>query len=184
VGQGSFLIGGGALGARGFSLLELMVVLALALGLAALAVPSYQGLLQRWALSTEAQALVEDLRHARAQALARGQPVSVCPSVDGQVCATHADWGQGWLIFLDADGNRVLAGEDRVLRQHRVAASIESITSNSGASRAGLTYQPNGQARAAGQGLSLRGAAAGSRLVCISMQGRAVVRPEGQTQCA
>ena len=161
-----------------------MIVLALALGLATLAIPSYQGLLQRWALSTEAHALVEDLRHARAQALSRGQPVSVCPSVDGQACATHADWGRGWLIFLDVDGNRVRSGEDRLLRQHRVASAIESITSNSSALRAGLTYQPNGQARAAGQGLSLRGVNTGSRLVCISMQGRAAVRPEGQSQCA
>lgn len=163
-----------------------MVVLALALVLAALALPSYQGLLQRWALSHEAQALVDDLRHARAQALSRGQPISICPSADGAACAAHTDWGLGWLIFLDFDANRVIGTGETVLRQHRVTPAIGSITSNSAASRAGLTFQPNGQARAAGQALSLQGvgAAPAKRLVCISMQGRASVRPEGQILCS
>ncbi len=170
---------------RGFSLLELMVVLALTLVLAALGLPSYQGLLQRWALNHEAQALVDDLRHARAQAMARGQPVSICPSADGVVCSAHADWGWGWLVFLDLDANRVIAAGETVLRQHRVTPAIGSITSNASVSRAGLTFQPNGQARAAGQALSLQsaGAVPARRLVCISMQGRASVRPEGQVQC-
>jgi type IV fimbrial biogenesis protein FimT len=109
---------------QGFSLLELMVVLALALVLTALAVPSYQGLMQRWALSREAQTLVDDLRHARAQALARGQPVSICPSIDGLACAAHADWGRGWMIFLDAQADRLIASGDTVLRQHRVSSAV------------------------------------------------------------
>jgi len=184
VNKGSFFVGRGASGVRGFSLLELMVVLALASVLATLAIPSYQALLQRWALRTEAQALVDDLRHARAQALSRGQSVSICPSVDGRMCAAHADWGHGWLIFLDLDANRVIAATELVLRQHRVTSTIRSISSNSNASLAGLTFAPNGQARGAGQGLTLLGAGTSRRLVCVSMQGRAVMRPEGQTQCA
>lgn len=171
---------------QGFSLLELMVVLALALVLTALAVPSYQGLMQRWALSREAQTLVDDLRHARAQALARGQPVSICPSIDGLACAAHADWGRGWMIFLDAQADRLIASGDTVLRQHRVSSAVRSISSNSGSARAGLTFHPNGQARAAGQALSLQsqGSAPVQRLVCISMQGRASVRSEGRTECS
>lgn len=171
---------------QGFSLLELMVVLALALVLTALAVPSYQGLMQRWALSREAQTLVDDLRHARAQALARGQPVSICPSIDRLACAAHADWGRGWMIFLDAQADRLIASGDTVLRQHRVSSAVRSISSNSGSARAGLTFHPNGQARAAGQALSLQsqGAAPVQRLVCISMQGRASVRSEGRTECS
>ena len=163
-----------------------MLVLALIALLSTLAFPAYQGLLHRWAISREAQTLVEDLRHARAQALLRGQAVSICPSVDGASCATHADWGQGWLIFLDPDANRERSASEAVLHQHRVTPSVGSISSNSGAARAGLTYQPNGQARAAGQALTLRGAsnASPARLICVSMQGRASVRPEGQSQCA
>lgn len=173
-------------GARGFTLLEVMLVLSLVLLLAALAVPAYQPLLARWALTTEAQTLVEDLRHARSQALARGRTVSVCPSAEGRSCGDHSDWGRGWIIFIDVNADRTLQADELVLRQHQVSGAVGAITSNSKSSKAGLSYQANGQARAAGQGLSLSAPAApgSSRLICISMQGRASLRSQGQTQCS
>jgi type IV fimbrial biogenesis protein FimT len=160
-----------------------MVVLGLTLALATLAQPSLRGLLLRWALEAEAQTLLDDLRYARTQALVRAQAVSICPTVDGLACAGHGDWGLGWMVFLDAQANRVPGAGKLVLRQHQPSASVQAITSNASALRAGLTYQPTGAARAAGQSLRL---VAGSalRLVCISMQGRATLRPEGQVQCA
>ena len=170
--------------AGGFSLLELLVVLSLALALAGLALPSFRTLLVRWALQTEGQALVDDLRFARTQAVTLGQPVSICPSTDGAACATHADWGQGWLVFIDADASRTLTPGKRLLRQHQPASPVRSISSNGTSARAGLTYQPTGAARAAGQTVRLHGRGSGLRLVCISMQGRASLRPEGQAQCA
>ncbi len=168
---------------RGFSLLELLVVLTLALALAALALPSFRMLIVRWALQTEGQALVDDLRFARTQAVMLGQPVSICPSADGATCATHADWGRGWLVFIDPDVDRSVDSGDRLLRQHQPAAAVQSISSNGASDRAGLTYQPTGAARAAGQTVSLHGRGSGLRLVCVSMQGRASLRPDGQTQC-
>jgi prepilin-type N-terminal cleavage/methylation domain-containing protein len=48
----------------GFSLLELMLVMALALTLLAMALASWRGLLERWTLRTQAQILVEDMRYA------------------------------------------------------------------------------------------------------------------------
>jgi type IV fimbrial biogenesis protein FimT len=168
---------------RGFSLLELMVVLSLALALAALALPSFRSLAVRWSLQAEGQALVDDLRFARTQAVTLGQPVSICPSTDGTVCATHADWGRGWLVFMDADASRTLTPGKRLLRQHQPASAVQSISSNATSARAGLTYQPTGAARAAGQTVRLTGRGSGWRLVCISMQGRASLRPQGQTQC-
>jgi type IV fimbrial biogenesis protein FimT len=168
---------------RGFSLLELLVVLSLALALAALALPSFRSLVVRWALQTEGQALVDDLRFARTQAVMLGQPVSICPSADGATCATHADWGRGWLMFIDPDADRMIDTDDRLLRQHQPSSAVQAISSNATARRAGLTYQPTGAARAAGQTVRLQGRGSGLRLVCISMQGRASLRPDGQTQC-
>lgn len=170
--------------AGGFSLLELLVVLTLALALAALALPSFRTLIVRWALQTEGQALVDDLRFARTQAVMLGQPVSICPSTDGAACATHADWGRGWVVFIDPDLDRAVDSGERLLRQHQPAAAVQSISSNGASDRAGLTYQPTGAARAAGQTVRLNGRGSGWRLVCISMQGRPSLRPEGQTQCA
>lgn len=168
---------------RGFSLLELLVVLGLALALAALALPSFRSLVVRWVLQTEGQALVDDLRFARTQAVTQGQPVSICPSTDGATCADHADWGRGWLMFIDTDANRMIDAGDRLIRQHQPSSAVQSIVSNGTARRAGLTYQPTGMARAAGQTVRLTGRGPLVRLVCISMQGRASLRSVGQTQC-
>jgi type IV fimbrial biogenesis protein FimT len=167
----------------GFTLLELMVVLGLTLALATLAQPSLRGLLLRWTLETEAQILLDDLRYARTQAIVRGQAVSICPTLDGLACAGHGDWGRGWVIFLDAEANLLPGASKLVLRRHQPSASVQAITSNASALRAGLSYQPTGAARAAGQSLRLLAGSA-LRLVCISMQGRAALRPEGQTQCS
>jgi type IV fimbrial biogenesis protein FimT len=182
--QRSVMLRPGGAGA-GFSLLELMLVMAVALTLVALALPSWRGLLERWTLRTEAQTWVDDLRYARAQAIGRAHPVSICPSVDGSRCASHADWASGWLVFLDPDANRVVDSGERVLRQHQPDPALRSMTSNA-TTRPGLTYQPTGMARAAGQTLRLsgRGSPPAQRLICVSMQGRAALQAEGATSCS
>lgn len=169
----------------GFSLLELMLVMALALTLLAMALASWRGLLERWTLRTQAQILVEDMRYARAQAIWRAQPVSICPSVSGSSCAGHVDWASGWLVFLDPDGNRVVDPGERVLRQHLPDPALRSMSSNA-TGRPGLTYQPTGMARAAGQTLRLSGSGSppSQRIVCVSMQGRAALQAEGATSCS
>jgi type IV fimbrial biogenesis protein FimT len=168
--------------ARGFSLLELMVVTAMALALAALALPSWRSLLDRWTLRTEAQALVDDLRYARTQALARAQPVSLCLSGDGSRCASQGS--SGWLVFLDPDADRQLGAGESVLRQHQARSQELLIRSNH--ARPVLTYQSTGLARSAAQTLTLAVSASGSarRLICISLQGRPALQAEGVVSCS
>ena len=166
--------------ARGFSLLELMVVTAIALALAALALPSWRSLLERWMLRAQAQALVDDLRYARTQALARAQPVSLCLSGQASRCASA---GQiGWLVFLDPDGDRQLGLGESVLRQHQLDPQRLFIRSNH--ARAVLTYQSTGLARAAAQTLTLSATGGARRLICISLQGRPALQAEEVASCS
>lgn len=85
----------------GFTLVELVVTLAVAAILLALATPSFAELLRRNRLAAANNELITALNTARAEALRRGRPVSICASKDQSSCLGSADWRTGWIIFED-----------------------------------------------------------------------------------
>jgi len=74
----------------GFTLIELMITIAVAAILLAIAVPSFTGLLNRNNASAEATELVAALNLARSEAIKRNRTVGVS--------AINGNWGQGYLI--------------------------------------------------------------------------------------
>src|SRR5699024_6146069 len=92
------------LGERGFTLLELMITLAVMAVLAVIAIPSYKGLTQRNALATAATSLVGSLYFARGQAIMQGHPVVLCKSADGIDCSDSGGWDQCWIIYAALEG--------------------------------------------------------------------------------
>lgn len=87
--------------APGFTLVELMVTLAVVAILLAVATPSFADLLRANRIAAANNALVTSLHVARAEALRRGRPVTVCPSVDQRSCSGSLQWGSGWVVFED-----------------------------------------------------------------------------------
>ncbi|MDO8812680.1 MAG: GspH/FimT family pseudopilin [Gallionella sp.] len=75
----------------GFTLPELLIVLAVAGILAAIAVPSFQSLTQSQQVKNASFELFSNLSLARSEAIKRNANVTVAPLVAG-------DWGQGWAI--------------------------------------------------------------------------------------
>jgi type IV fimbrial biogenesis protein FimT len=71
----------------GFSLIELLVVIAITGIVAALAVPSYQDMLERNRLKQAAESLAADMKYARTEAIKR--------STDLQLTLTTATWCYG-----------------------------------------------------------------------------------------
>jgi type IV fimbrial biogenesis protein FimT len=84
---------------RGFSLIELMITLAVLAIVLAAAAPSFSEMLQRTRAATQANELLSAFSFARSEALKRARPVSVCSSADGLVCG--GQWSDGWLVFVD-----------------------------------------------------------------------------------
>lgn len=173
---------------RGFTLVELLVTLAVTVVLLALAAPSFRTLLLQRAVLAAADALVSDLRLARSEAIKRSASVSVCSSSDGAHCSNGAAWQSGWIVFVDADGDGNLDADDTILRVQDAWRSVASISSATPAGdRRFFTFQATGMARAATQTffISPTGQAAAdlSRLVCVSMQGRAALRASGSLTC-
>lgn len=83
----------------GFTLIELMVTLAILAILTMFALPSFRDTIRRNQVSSGSNALLADLNYARAEAINRGQLVTLCPSTDGSNCATSTAWGTGWLVY-------------------------------------------------------------------------------------
>lgn len=94
----------------GFSLLELMAVLAIGSILAALALPSYRDLVKNNCLTTNTNNMVASFQQARSEAVKRKSTVTIRSS------SGTTDWGTfGWGVFINEDrnGNGVLdPGED------------------------------------------------------------------------
>lgn len=183
----------------GFTLIELMVVVAIAAVLASMAVPSFRTLLSKRAATAAADSLVSDMTLARSEALKRSAAATVCRSTDGLKCsAAGGSWHVGWLVFVDvnANGTNLDAGGavdpgDTVIRVQQELSGISTIQEDATTSaRPFVRFDPNGRARGMNQtfnvtpsGAATTGATGTTRLVCISITGRPSLRAAGATSC-
>lgn len=103
----------------GFTLIELLVVLTIAAILLLVAVPSYQGMIEKNNVESAQEGLARSIAFARQEAISRNTTVSICRSADGATCAASGEWNQGWIVFLDNDSSGaagVVNTDDEVLR--------------------------------------------------------------------
>lgn len=89
---------------NGFTITELLVVMAIVAILLGIGVPSYRYITNSYRLSAEVNSLSGDLQYARAEAVKEGQPVIVCTSTSGAAC-TNSTWNQGWIVFADLNND-------------------------------------------------------------------------------
>lgn len=85
--------------ACGFTMVELMIVIAIAAILMMLAVPSYQGFIKRNNVQSLQSRIAAAVVTARSEAASRNGVATLCASADGDICG--GDWGDGWIVFLD-----------------------------------------------------------------------------------
>lgn len=104
----------------GFTLTELMVVLAICAIMLAAGVPGLRELIARQRLRATANDLFAALDLTRSQAMARGERVIMMPADP-----LGADWTRGWVVFVDRDGDqRFGAADELIFRQGPVASAI------------------------------------------------------------
>lgn len=81
---------------RAFTLIEMLIVLALLAILGRIAVPALQSLLERNQQQALSDQVARAVYNARAYAISQGVAVELCGSQDGLNCTD--DWSHGWLL--------------------------------------------------------------------------------------
>jgi type IV fimbrial biogenesis protein FimT len=115
---------------RGFTLVELLVAAAIVATLLAAGTPAFYEWLGAYELANQAKHLAETMTRARTEAIRTNHRVSVCKSPDQRQCADGGSWEQGFVVFVDENGNgRVDAGE-RILEIDGRSARGITITAN------------------------------------------------------
>jgi type IV fimbrial biogenesis protein FimT len=130
----------------GFTLMELMVTLALAAVLVALAIPNMRDFLRNGRLTSAANDLLHSLNLARTEAI-KGQNgnVVVCgtsdPSAADAAIACSYNSFSGWFVFLDINGNWAHDAGEAVIERHAlVDATVTLKADNSNM----VSYSPTG----------------------------------------
>lgn len=100
---------------RGFSLLEMLVALAVAGILLGLAAPSFQQTLQQSRQDGRVLELQGALALARSEAIKQSSRISVCARSSNDSCGTN--WDNGWIVFVDnGDNAGVIESGETILR--------------------------------------------------------------------
>jgi type IV fimbrial biogenesis protein FimT len=131
---------------RGYSLYDLLTAIGVIGVLGVSAIGGLQPLLERQRLSTDVNLLVTHMTLARSEAIRRAAPVTVCKSAAGAGCTPESRWEQGWIVFVDADGDEELGADEMLIRAQQGLSEGHTLEFRAALGRNNaLTYHPSGR---------------------------------------
>lgn len=141
---------------RGFTLYELLVTVLVIGVILTVGIPNFSAFTSNSRISTTANDLHSSFYLARSEAARSKAPVTICASNDSMAdpptCA--GSFNDGWIIFVDLDGDIAVDGGEPVLRRHPAPPSQLTITTNGAATYFG--FAPTGLGRGDVAGTSIQ----------------------------
>jgi type IV fimbrial biogenesis protein FimT len=157
---------------RGFTLIELLVTVSIAAIMLTLAIPSFRDLLLSSRITAQTNDFVLALASARSEAVKRHVPISVCSRATNTSCAGSTTWDNGWLVFVDNNGDGAVNGADSVLQ---VRSKLEGNNTFTAGTSQFVSFAISGYQGAAGAADTFRlcdsRGTASARSITVSLQG-------------
>jgi type IV fimbrial biogenesis protein FimT len=117
-----------------FTLVETLVVMSLMAILVSIGVPQFRDFTARRAVDAQVMELAAFLRLARAEAIKRGAPVTLCRTPDPRatlpVCEAGGGsqgWASGWIVFVDRGDRGTIDATDVIVQVHPALSNSGGI---------------------------------------------------------
>lgn len=139
---------------KGFTLVELMVTLAVLAILVGMSYPSFQRVIRSSRVTTVANELMASVALARSAAIRTSLGAGICKSNDQSSCgAAGVSWNDGWLVWEDSNRNGLKDSGETILSytQGRSSLQMNGPANDADASGAtiseGITFDGRGRRR-------------------------------------
>jgi len=175
---------------KGFTLYELLITVLVIGVIVTIGIPNMVEFASNSRITATSNDLMSAFMLGRSEATRAREEVTVCASADGATCGAGATFDDGWILFVDIDGDGVVdAGDDDVLRVYPAIDDQIDITATdlNGNAATSFTWQPTGLGTGAGGEVAAAvlcddrgneiapGGASSARLLIVTPLGRATV---------
>ena len=126
---------------RGFTLIELMIAVALTALLLSMAVPALNAFTSNARQTSTINDFVSSMHIARSTAVTTNFRTTVCASSNGVNCEA-VSWEEGWIVFSDRDSDQTVDNDETIVA---VSDGAEGLDIQSAEFGQFLMYRPNGR---------------------------------------
>ena len=130
---------------RGFTLIELMIAIALTGLLLSMAVPALDNFTTSARQTSAINDFVASMHMARSTAVTTNFRTTICPSSNGVNCET-VSWDDGWIVFADRDSDQAVDNDEQIISS---SDGFDGVDIQSAEFGQFLMYRPNGRAMTA-----------------------------------
>jgi type IV fimbrial biogenesis protein FimT len=154
----------------GFTLTEMLATLAVSATLLSIGIPSMKSVVNSSRVSSASSDFFASLMLTRGEAMKRRVRVVMCKSADGKSCTAAGTWQQGWIVFVDSNGDGERAASEPLLQARQAMGAALRFTATSPVARY-VSYSPTGATLLVGGGFQ-----AGTLTVCSQSTGMTTAR--------
>ena len=132
---------------RGYTLIELLMALAVTSILTLNVFPNFSALIAQERSTVLTNSLAGALAYARTEAIMKQTTILTCQSNNGSECTRSGNWHNGWIIFIDKNKNKQREPEEKLLRVYAAVDNGTKVTFRGSAGiRHYMKYKPTGSA--------------------------------------